>query len=51
MHDFEWDPAKAASNLAKHKVSFEDAAEALCGPTLTRSSPKRSEMRFEPSCN
>jgi len=22
---FEWDPAKAASNLAKHGVSFEDA--------------------------
>lgn len=22
---FEWDPAKAASNLAKHKVSFEEA--------------------------
>ncbi|MGH8703967.1 MAG: BrnT family toxin [Burkholderiales bacterium] len=23
---FEWDPAKAAQNLAKHGVSFEDAA-------------------------
>jgi uncharacterized DUF497 family protein len=23
--DFEWDPAKAASNLAKHGVDFEDA--------------------------
>lgn len=22
---YDWDPAKAASNLAKHKVSFEDA--------------------------
>jgi uncharacterized DUF497 family protein len=22
---FEWDPKKAASNLRKHKVSFEDA--------------------------
>jgi uncharacterized DUF497 family protein len=22
---FEWDPSKAASNLRKHKVSFEDA--------------------------
>jgi hypothetical protein len=23
---FEWDPAKAADNLAKHGVSFEEAA-------------------------
>jgi hypothetical protein len=27
--DFEWDEAKAASNLAKHGVSFEEAAVAL----------------------
>lgn len=25
MIAFEWDPAKAASNLKKHKVSFEEA--------------------------
>jgi uncharacterized protein len=25
-YKFEWDPQKAASNLAKHKVSFENAA-------------------------
>ena len=24
--DFEWDDAKAATNLRKHRVSFEDAA-------------------------
>jgi uncharacterized DUF497 family protein len=24
--EFEWDPRKAAANLAKHKVSFEEAA-------------------------
>ncbi|MCC6455266.1 MAG: BrnT family toxin [Caldilineaceae bacterium] len=23
--EFEWDPAKAASNLAKHRIDFEDA--------------------------
>jgi uncharacterized DUF497 family protein len=23
--EFEWDPRKAAANLAKHKVSFEEA--------------------------
>jgi uncharacterized protein len=25
--EFEWDPAKAASNLRKHEVSFETAAK------------------------
>jgi uncharacterized protein len=27
--DFEWDPAKALSNLAKHAVSFDQAATVL----------------------
>ncbi|HVS14234.1 MAG TPA: BrnT family toxin [Thermoanaerobaculia bacterium] len=27
--DYEWDPAKARANLAKHGVSFADAALAL----------------------
>lgn len=26
---FEWDPAKAASNLAKHRIPFETAARAF----------------------
>ena len=26
MFEFEWDPAKAASNLRKHRVSFDEAA-------------------------
>jgi uncharacterized protein len=30
--DFEWDPAKAASNLAKHGIDFTEAAEALGDP-------------------
>ena len=30
--DFEWDPAKAASNRRKHGVSFEEAAEAVNDP-------------------
>jgi uncharacterized DUF497 family protein len=25
-YNFEWDPSKAASNLKKHKISFERAA-------------------------
>jgi uncharacterized DUF497 family protein len=29
---FEWDPEKAASNLAKHGVSFETAREAFFDP-------------------
>ena len=28
---FEWDPRKAAANLAKHKVSFEEERLALLG--------------------
>ena len=29
---FEWDPQKAAANLAKHRVSFEDAATVFGDP-------------------
>lgn len=31
---FEWDEAKAAANLAKHGVSFEDAAQVFFDPLL-----------------
>jgi uncharacterized protein len=30
--EFEWDPSKATANLAKHKVSFEDAASVFGDP-------------------
>jgi hypothetical protein len=30
--EFEWDPQKAAANLAKHRVSFEDAATVFGDP-------------------
>jgi uncharacterized protein len=30
--DFEWDPRKAATNLAKHQVSFEEAATVFGDP-------------------
>ena len=30
--DFEWDDEKASSNRTKHKVSFEEAAEAMRDP-------------------
>jgi uncharacterized DUF497 family protein len=29
MLEFEWDPGKAASNVRKHKVSFDEAATVL----------------------
>ena len=30
--EFEWDPQKAAANLAKHKVSFEEGATVFGDP-------------------
>ena len=35
MFDFDWDPAKAASNLRKHKVCFELAATVFSDPLAT----------------
>jgi uncharacterized DUF497 family protein len=32
--DFEWDDAKAASNLAKHGVSFEEAQSVFADPRV-----------------
>ena len=32
--EFEWDPAKAASNARKHRVSFEDAASVFGDPLM-----------------
>ena len=46
---FEWDPEKAAENLAKHGVSFEEAATAFRDPlSATGSDPDHSldEERF-----
>jgi hypothetical protein len=41
---FEWDPAKAAANLAKHGVRFEVAATAFGDPhSLTIPDPKHSQ--------
>ncbi len=50
MFDFEWDDAKASSNLAKHRISFEDAADALFGLALTRASRTEPEKRFASLC-
>jgi uncharacterized protein len=47
--EFEWDPRKAAANLAKHRVSFEEAATVF-GDRLGRivADPRHSavEERF-----
>jgi hypothetical protein len=41
---FVWDPQKAASNLKKHEVSFEEATTAFADPlSLTISDPDHSE--------
>lgn len=40
---YEWDPAKAAANLKKHRVSFEEAASVfLDGSALTFWDPDHS---------
>lgn len=41
---FEWDPRKAASNLRKHRVSFEEASTAFYDPlAITGPDPDHSE--------
>ena len=41
---YEWDQAKAAANLRKHKVSFAEAASVFLDPlTLTFDDPDHSE--------
>jgi hypothetical protein len=47
--DFEWDPAKATSNLAKHGVAFEQAATVLLDPlslTVFDAAHSQSEERW-----
>lgn len=41
--EFEWDPAKAAENLRRHKVSFDEAATVFGDPiALTFADPDHS---------
>lgn len=47
--DFEWDPRKAAANLVKHKISFDEAATVFGDPLgLIVPDPRHSmdEERF-----
>lgn len=44
MLEFEWDSDKAASNIAKHAVSFEEAATVFGDPlSLTVHDPEHSQ--------
>jgi uncharacterized DUF497 family protein len=51
---FEWDPHKAASNRAKHRVTFDQAAAALAhpraltGPDAAHSVDEPRELTFVP---
>lgn len=45
--EFEWDPAKAAANLAKHGLAFEEAASAFLDPmALSGPDPDHSSTEF-----
>ena len=46
---FEWDPAKAAANLKRHRVSFHEAATVLDDPlstTFPDEAHSETEARF-----
>ena len=41
---YEWDPKKAATNLSKHRVSFEEAASVFLDPfAVTYPDPDHSD--------
>ena len=40
--EFDWDPAKAANNLAKHRVSFEEAMAIFHDPLAAVTAGRRS---------
>jgi len=44
--EFEWEPAKARTNLEKHGIDFEDAVRVFDGPVLLRSSDRAGEPRW-----
>lgn len=44
--EFEWDPAKAESNLEKHGISFVAAAKMLQGPHVRIPSHRGGEVRY-----
>jgi len=47
MEEFEWGDAKAAANLEKHGVDFEDAIGIFEGPVLEVRSDRDEEERWK----
>jgi hypothetical protein len=45
MDHFEWDPAKNAANIKKHRISFEEAATIFDGPVLSGCDDSADEPR------
>jgi uncharacterized DUF497 family protein len=50
MGGFEWDPDKAAANVVKHGIGFEDAALALLGAVVSDRSDRDGETRLRSIC-
>jgi len=47
----EWDDAKAASNLAKHEIDFDDALRVFLGPRrLVAEDERRDYGERRPGC-
>lgn len=45
---YDWDPAKAARNLAKHRVSFDEAVTVFDDPNIVmRDDTARGEARLD----
>lgn len=47
QYDFEWDPAKARSNLRDHKVSFERASQVFLDPNTLSLDPNTLSIEDE----
>ncbi|WP_341850268.1 BrnT family toxin [Neorhizobium sp. CSC1952] len=47
---FEWDDGKRATNLAKHRIDFEDVVFALQEPRLEFRSDRNGEVRILAIC-
>jgi len=45
LMEFEWDPTKAESNLAKHGISFVAAMRVFDDPTVVKSRDQRTYAR------
>ena len=43
---FEWDEDKSNVDLAKHRISFDDASEVFYGPVTVRKSNRNNEERW-----